>query len=354
MLQSSEKTMMLFFPGPLGGAEMIVALGFKKLLELNANVELWIVGETRAPQAMEQFSQLVDGLPVKKFFCRSVIDLKLIKELAGQLQENNVANIHAHGFKAAVYGKLAGKKQKLIVTHHGKTAHTLKVRIYEFIEDLILKRADQVIAVSRPMQENLQKQNISSRLIENFLTISHAPIKELSESPLKLIFIGRLSPEKGCSSLIEALNLLDKKDFSLTIVGDGVQRAELENIANKENISFLGFRKDIPELLGLHHVLIMPSLREGLPLTLIEATCNKLPVIASNVGGIPNLVEDQKNGILVVPESSEELSRAIMEMKNNFSRFKQEAQLLAPIYRERFSDTVWANKTLETYKLFNQ
>lgn len=353
MLPSSGKTIMLFFPGPLGGAEMIVALGFKKLLELNANLELWVVGETRAPEAIEQFSQLIDGLPVKKFSCRSIIDFKLIKELSAQFQINNVTTIHAHGFKAAVYGKLATKKQKLIITHHGKTAHTLKVRVYEFIEDLILKRADQVIAVSKPMQENLQKQNISSTLIENFLTISHAPAKELPVSPLKLIFIGRLSPEKGCSYLVEALNLLDKKDFSLTIVGDGVQRAELEQIANNENTSFLGFRKDIPELLSLHHVLIMPSLREGLPLTLIEATCNKLPVIASNVGGIPNLVENQKNGILITPESSEELSRAINEMKNNFLRFKQEAQRLAPIYRDRFSDTVWAQKTLETYKLFN-
>lgn len=354
MLQSSGKTIMLFFPGPLGGAEMIVALGFKKLLELNTNVELWIVGETRAPEAIEQFSQLIDDLPVKKFFCRSIIDLKLIKELSQELKNNNITTIHAHGFKAAVYGKLAAKRQKLIVTHHGKTAHTLKVRVYEFIEDLILKRADKVIAVSSPMQKNLQEQNINSILIENFLTISQAPAEKLPESPLKLIFIGRLSPEKGCSFLIEALNMLNKEDFSLTIVGDGVQRAELELMANKENTSFLGFRKDIPKLLGLHHVLIMPSLREGLPLTLIEATCNNLPVIASHVGGIPNLVEDKKNGILVSPESSEELRHAIMEMKNNFLRFKQEAQLLAPIYRERFSDTEWAKKTIEIYKLCNQ
>lgn len=354
MLQSSAKTILLFFPGPLGGAEMIVALGYKKLIELNANVELWIVGETRAPEAMEQFSQLTEGLPVRKFLCRSIIDFRLIQELKGQLQNDNIVAIHAHGFKAAVYAKLAERKQKLIVTHHGKTAHTFKVRFYEFIEDLIMKRADQVIAVSRPMQENLQKQGISSKLIENFLTISHAPAKDLPASPLKLIFIGRLSPEKGCSFLIEAMRNFDKKDFLLTVVGDGIQREELELKASKENTVFLGFRKDVSELLSQHHVLIMPSLREGLPLTLIEATCNQLPVIASHVGGIPNLVNDKKNGILIKPESTEELVRAIIEVRNNFPSFKHEAQKLAPIYRERFSDTTWAQKTIEIYKLFNQ
>lgn len=353
MLQSSGKTIMLFFPGPLGGAEMIVALGFKEILELNSNVELWIVGETRAPEAIEKFSQLVEGLPVKKFFCRSIIDLKLIKEISLHLKTNNVTTIHAHGFKATVYAKLALKKQKLIVTHHGKTAHTFKVRIYEFIENLIMRRADQVIAVSEPMRKELKEQRISSILIENFLTISNAPETNLSDEPLKLVFIGRLSPEKGCTFLIEAMKDLDSKDFTLTMVGDGVLREELELISNKKNTSFLGFRKDISEILSLHHVLVMPSLREGLPLTLIEATCNKLPVIASNVGGIPNLVTNQKNGILINPENTQELKNAIYEMKNNFLRFKHEAQLLAPIYRERFSSETWAKKTIKIYKLFN-
>ena len=196
MLPSNAKTVMLFFPGPLGGAEMIVAEGFKKVLQLDPNIELWIVGETRAPKSMQHFLQLLEGLRVKTFLCRSIVDFKLIKEIAGQLRDNQITTIHAHGFKAAVYAKLALKNQKLIITHHGKTAHTLKVRLYEFIEEQIMRRADQVIAVSGPMQEQLKQKNISSVLIENFLTIPQQSRIAIPTSPLKLIFIGRLSPEK--------------------------------------------------------------------------------------------------------------------------------------------------------------
>lgn len=354
MQSPKNKTVMIFFPGPTGGAEMIVAQGFKALLERDPNIELWMIGESRAKEAIDQFSPLVKGLPTKTFQCRSIIDLRLIKELRSELKDKNITIIHAHGFKACVYAKLCLHHQKFILTHHGKTAHTLKVRIYEALEDLIMKRADQVISVSQAMQDKLATQNINSVLVENFLTISEAPKTTLPSSPLKLIFIGRLSPEKGCRHLILAMNELQNANVILSIVGDGIEREELETLSNNQNTTFLGFQKNISTLLGEHHALVMPSMREGLPLTLIEATCNELPVIASNVGGIPTLINHQVNGLLVNSGEVQELKKAINEMIGDFKKFQSGAQALASTFRERFSSNMWAEKTLALYRSFSQ
>lgn len=352
-MPSSNKTVMLFFPGPLGGAEMVVAQGFKALLELGLNIELWIIGESRALHAINQFQTLVEGLPTKTFYCESIIDFKLMRELSVQFKNKEISLIHAHGFKACVYAKITRAHQKLILTHHGKTAHTLKVRIYEFIEEMIMRRADRVISVSQGMKDVLAKKAIESILIENFLTMTDAPQSKKGDLPLKFIFVGRLSPEKGCRYLVEAMKDLANNNISLTIVGDGIERDQLQRMANPHNTQFLGFRKDISELLNQHHILVMPSLREGLPLTLIEATCNGLPVIATNVGGIPSLITHQLNGILIPPADVSELKKAIIEMRQKLGRFSNNAQALAPEFKKRFSSKQWAKKTAALYSVVN-
>ena len=350
MQRSNPKTIMLFFPGPVGGAEKVVVEGYRALLTLSANIELWVVGENRAPHVLEEFRTLLGDLPVKVFFCNSILDLKLIRTLKASLKESPQAIIHAHGFKAAFYAYTCKVNHPLIITHHGKTAHTLKVRLYELMEEFIMKRASKVIAVSQQMKESLSHKKIDSITVENFLTLKPLPSLVQSFSPLKLLYVGRLSPEKGCLYLVEAMNSFSRDDIHLSIVGDGVERSQLELIATNKNIRFLGFRNDIAQLMNEHHALIMPSLREGMPLTLIEATCQGLPVIASQVGGIPELVQNKVNGILANPMNSLDLRDAILELSLNYASFKESAETLAPKFRERFSAATWAEKTYEIYK----
>src|SRR5690606_8029947 len=105
---------------------------------------------------------------------------RLLWQLKKALNKRRPALVHAHGMKAILYAWLtAPSGSKLIVTHHGKTSHTWKVRLYEFIELFIMKRAHGVIAVSNPMRDSLQKAGVKSRklfLVENFLTLTNLSV----------------------------------------------------------------------------------------------------------------------------------------------------------------------------------
>jgi glycosyltransferase involved in cell wall biosynthesis len=118
-----------------------------------------------------------------------------------------------------------------------------------------------------------------------------------------LVYVGRLSPEKGVTLVLRALAAVSQPN--LTIIGNGPQRPELEVMTARlgiaDRVHFLGSRPwgdELLELIRRHQALILPSLTEGLPLVLIEAMSQGVPVIASSVGGIPDLVQDGVTGLL--------------------------------------------------------
>jgi glycosyltransferase involved in cell wall biosynthesis len=188
-----------------------------------------------------------------------------------------------------------------------------------------MKKADAVIAVSQDMKKMLQNDGVKQsklHVIENFMTTTTYPALKKSSETLKFLFVGRLSPEKGCDVLIQALN----KDMELTIVGDGVDRKRLEDLSRGLKVHFLGFRNDVANIMSEHDVVVMPSYREGQPLTLIEACCLGLPVVASDVGGIPELIKNGENGLLCESGNSSALRDNLVKMQNEFKKFSGEAQ----------------------------
>jgi glycosyltransferase involved in cell wall biosynthesis len=138
-----------------------------------------------------------------------------------------------------------------------------------------------------------------------------------------------LSPEKGLSYLIEAASLIPhvKDRVRFDIVGDGSCRMELEELVRKKEledcIQFLGFRADIQTLMKDFDLFVLPSLSEGLSSAIMEAMASSLPVIASNVGGIPELVQNGDNGLLVRPADPESLARAVMQLAENPETLRQ-------------------------------
>jgi glycosyltransferase involved in cell wall biosynthesis len=223
------------------------------------------------------------------------------------------------------------------------------VRVYEFIQEIIMKRADATIAVSETMVEQLKSKNIKSSLIENMLSIMPVNTHTDINSKPHLVFIGRLSPEKGANVLVDAAKKI--KQINLSIIGDGEQRALLEKKIkdeNIQNIKLLGFHSDITPFIKSADALIMPSLREGLPMTLLEAICSGIPVIGSDVGGLKSLVK--QNGILVPPNDAFILEKAILIFIDKQQMFKQNAQSMAEGFTKRFSVETWCKKTIEIYK----
>lgn len=146
---------------------------------------------------------------------------------------------------------------------------------------------------------------------------------------IRLIYVGRLTPVKGLSCLLEALKILQKRRINiyLTIVGEGTEKQRLLT-EELEVTSFVDFKGYVPfgeELFRLYResdIFVLPSLSEGLPKVLLEAMAFGLPIVATNVGGIPDVIKHQKTGILVPPKSPEKIAQAIEKIKNN-SKFRK-------------------------------
>lgn len=135
---------------------------------------------------------------------------------------------------------------------------------------------------------------------------------------LHVLQVGNLEPRKGYKYTIEALARLNGKNISIFVccAGTGVERTELEKLAREMNVSgsirFLGVRKDVKQLLKAADVFIMPSLYEGLSIAMLEAMSMELPVIASSVGGAPEVIEDGKSGFLIPPRDADALAEKLM------------------------------------------
>lgn len=192
-------------------------------------------------------------------------------------------------------------------------------------QKFIYKRADIILIQSDKIKDafcsqlernfSLKKQNDIKRKIRVFpngITVPPVLPKKVSERPNEILFVGRLEPIKGVSTLLEAFRQCNQ-NLHLKIIGEGSQRNYLESLAKGLNVSFLGLcdEVEIKQHLESSKALILPSLSENFPNVILEAFCAGIPVIASNVGAIPELIEDGINGFLVPPTRTAELSEKI-------------------------------------------
>lgn len=137
--------------------------------------------------------------------------------------------------------------------------------------------------------------------------------KKLGAPENLIIFTGRLTESKGLFPLLDAMRELKK--HTLWIVGSGPLERALRSVAPAGNVKFLGFRRDIPELLAASDIFVLPSVSEGQPISLIEAMAAGVPVIASDVGEIPSVVGH--DGLLIKPGSAKEIVSAVRKLEKN-------------------------------------
>jgi glycosyltransferase involved in cell wall biosynthesis len=142
------------------------------------------------------------------------------------------------------------------------------------------------------------------------------------DTPLRLVFAGRLSPEKGLDVLLRAL--AGTPGVSLTVIGAGPQTPKLEALARAltvdNRVCFAGgqpWNQSLLRYIGTHDALVLPSFTEGLPLVLAEAMSQAIPVIATRVGGIPEIVTHGVNGLLVPPGDLPRLAEAICALRDD-------------------------------------
>ncbi|MCF6246267.1 MAG: glycosyltransferase [Desulfobacula sp.] len=167
--------------------------------------------------------------------------------------------------------------------------------------------------------------------------------------------VGRLDPIKDHSTLFTAFQIVIKAipDVELLVIGDGPEREKLENNAGI-GISFLGNRRDIPKLLQTLDVFVLSSLNEGISNTILEAMATAIPVIASNVGGNPELVEDGITGRLFEPGDSEGLASIILDYCHNTDKRKLHGREARKKVMKKFSMDKMINQYIEVWERISE
>lgn len=275
------------------------------------------------------------------------------------LRQNPAAVIDAHNVQSYLWGALV-RKQSLaaVATVHSSTRMehpgVLKGWLYETLERLTLPRFDRVITVSQFLCSELRGFGIPADRIHRLPNgiLLHAPPPEARAAARREVraelgiptgapvigAVGRLEPAKGLDLLLEAVGSLRSShpELRCVIAGSGSQEALLKAAAQQRgldgHVCFTGFRADIPRLLSAIDVFVLPSRTEGIPYALLEASAAGLPIAASRVGGIPEIIRDGQAGLLVAPEQAGALAAAI-------DRLLREPALAAQLGAQAAADT---------------
>lgn len=260
--------------------------------------------------------------------------------------------INSHGYRADLIGLTASKllKVPIVATFHGWTGSDTKVQLFDRLDRTVLKQMNHIITVSEANKKRLQGLGIQESRItvvpnaidpEDFFASSHFKTSEALKEELGLsggeqicICVGRLSPEKGQEIALHAFAKAVRKvpESRLIILGNGPEEERLRQLSLDlgiaEVVFFIGFRTNVIDYLKLSDMVILTSLTEGLPTVVLEAfLCSKF-VIASSVGGTPEVVRDRETGILVPPNDAESVSKAMVEYlkdRNTRERIGQNA-----------------------------
>lgn len=291
------------------------------------------INNLNLPQRVKIHLLAIPELPYNKTFPLSVSYLKHL------IQTQTYSIVHTHGYAAGLTGRLAailaGKKE---IFH---TVHNFFPSVSPFLsyggkltEVWLSHHTKKIIAVSDQLRNAQIKMGISpDKVVTIYNGIDIAKFKKQDKYKARSLLglsmnehvvgtISRLIPSKGIDIFLGALALQNRKrPIKGLIIGDGPERPVLQNLAQELNLSdkvlFLGHRTDIPMLLSALDVFILPSRQEGFGLVIPESLCLGLPVIASNTGGITEIIESGSNGLLFTPGNVEELSKHISTLMYN-------------------------------------
>ncbi|MFQ5686143.1 MAG: glycosyltransferase family 4 protein, partial [Candidatus Scalindua sp.] len=216
-------------------------------------------------------------------------------------------------------------------------------RYYHFVEWLLSLITDRVICISdRVNRFANETQGIDpKRLLIIYNGIDNVcPVAKKDTYGLRkeldiptdhsvICTIAHMEEHKGIKYLLESASLLlqSRSDVTFLLVGEGSLKDELKKLCVdlkiEKNVIFAGERSDILEILSLTDIFVLPSLREGLPLTILEAMACGKPVIATNVGGVHEVVKDKISGMLVFPRNPEALHSAMNELLEDREKMKK-------------------------------
>lgn len=292
-------------------------------------------------------------------------DYKTIKFIRNILKKEKPDILHLHSSKAGAVGRVAAKNLKdikVIFTAHGwaftEGVNKIKARVYLFIEKYLSKYTDKIICVSKydynlALRNNFNKEKLD--VIYNGVGVPQINLGNEDipiENKVNFFFPARFASPKRQDLVIEAVKDLPQDRFKIHFLGEGPELERLKDVAEANNLSesiiFHGFVKNPRHFFTDKSILLLISDYEGLPISIIEGLSVGTPVVASNVGGVSELVLDNINGFLVENEVSsiKQTILKFIEKPKSIIDFSKESKR---IYEEKFTSEFFLRSTTNIY-----
>ena len=280
---------------------------------------------------------------------KNIYNIRSLLELKKLIKEKKIDILHCHLGKSIFFGTmikiLFDKKIKLVVHEHGRIFKN------QFWYNYILNKSQKVVnlylanseTTKKKLMENAGISKEKIKVLYNFVDIEKFNPNALKEynrdiqrrklgtekNDFVIGFVGRLVKIKGCTDLIKAVNLLVKKNkkIKLLVAGEGSEKNELVNLTKEfnleKNVRFLGYVEDIKGFYNCLDVVVIPSHWESFGIVGLEAQAMGVPVIASNVEGLNEIITDKETGMLFKPKNEKDLAEKIKLVCKNIELRKK-------------------------------
>lgn len=325
--------------------------------------------------ADRDFPKLVDKAQSRNIDLKAIddngpLDVSVLPRVRSALPEKPLI-WHGHDYKTNLLGLLLGRRhpRSLVTTVHGWVHQTARTPLYYAIDRFCLPRYQGVLCVSQDLVDRSLAAGVSPDrcwLIPNAIdTLEYrrdlsppAAREKVDRATDRTVIgaVGRLSREKGFDHLIRAVSPLIQKghDLEIWIIGEGEEAQALRELAQQEAIAdrvrFLGFQTEVKPLFEAMDVFVLSSLREGLPNVLLEAMSMEIPVVSTRVAGIPSILTDGENGLLVEPESSLEITTALEHLLTHSESGRELATRARETIESRYSFSARMERVLSIYE----
>jgi glycosyltransferase involved in cell wall biosynthesis len=355
-------------PGNVGGLERVVQSLTGAQCAAGHLVSAAVIHERRGddhPLTQSLRARGVDVIPVPVGARGYLTERAAVKSIARRIGPEIV---HTHGYRPDVVDAPVARRLDLatVTTVHGFTGGDWKNRLYECLQRRAFRRFDAVVAVSEPLGGALARSGVPKRSLHvipnawddtvTFLDREAArALLGVPSQEVRIGWAGRLSEEKGPDLMLEALALLGD-GVTLSMLGDGGRpgvreelRARAEKLGVAKQVTWHGLVPDAARLFRAFDVFALSSRTEGTPIVLFEAMAAGIPVVASAVGGVPNVVSSTE-ALLVSPNDPQALAAALRRACEDQRGGAQRAAAARARLQRDFALEPWLDRYMKVYR----
>ncbi|MBK8553755.1 MAG: glycosyltransferase [Ignavibacteria bacterium] len=348
----------------LGGAQTLL-FDIVKFLKMREDIEISVIA-LDSGEFIEMFQE--DGIKVIDLKEKGLINIKVLLKLIKILKDMKPDIVHTHLLKADFYGRIAAKQTGIPLIYstchnyssHHKGADIDKTSVFDLIDNFVVSYSgSNLIAISEIVKKYLVNRNRKfkdiTEVIYNGVNIEKEKFKlngscitdlrneyGISNDDFVITILGRLETQKGHGFFIDSIKdfLREKKNVKVLLLGEGNLRSEIE-IKIKENdltdyIQILGFQTETEKFIEISNLICVPSLWEGFGLVIIEGMIKKKIVLASDAGGIPEIITDGKTGFLFEVKNKESFLKKINFIYDNFDDFSFIRENALKLVKDKF------------------